>query len=147
MSQLPITGVFNDGLIAEQYESYRRDPGSVEESWRQFFRVAEQLSGAPSAQAGYDASLLRKAAAAASLRGAIQRYGHLAVQLDPLGTPPPGAAELKPEFHGITDADLKQLPASALGADEKGSAAEVVQRMRDTYCGALAYEFEHLNEE
>src|SRR3954463_6648187 len=98
MSGLPVTSVFNDGYIAEVYESYRRDPASVDESWRQFFRVAEQLAGTRTAVGGYDASLLRKAAGAAELLGAIQRYGHLAVQLDPLGGPPPGAAELKPEF-------------------------------------------------
>ena len=91
MSALPITSVFNDGYIAETYEAYRRDPASVDESWRQFFRVAEQLAGATAGRGGYDASLLRKAAGAAALLGAIQRYGHLAVQIDPLGTPPPGA--------------------------------------------------------
>jgi 2-oxoglutarate dehydrogenase E1 component len=147
MSALPITGVFNDGYIAEAYEAYRRDPGSVDESWRQFFRVAEQLAGTTAAPGTYDASLLRKAAGAAALLGAIQRHGHLAVQLDPLGTPPPGAAELKPEFHGITDADLQQLPASALGYDDGGTAADVVHRIREQYCGAIAYEFEHIGEE
>src|SRR5215510_10003037 len=146
MSSLPVSGVFNDGLIAELYESYRRDPASVDESWRQFFRLAETLGAQGPAAAGVDASLLRKTAAAASLLGAIQRYGHLAVQLDPLGTPPPGAAELKPEFHGITDAELGQVPASALGFDD-GTAADVVQRMRDVYCTTIAYEFEHLGDE
>ena len=147
MSALPITGVFNDGYIAEAYEAYRRDPGSVDESWRQFFRVAEQLAGTTAAPGTYDASLLRKAAGAAALLGAIQRHGHLAVQLDPLGTPPPGAAELKPEFHGITDADLQQLPASALGYDDGGTAADVVHRIREQYCASIAYEFEHIGEE
>ena len=146
MSNLPITGVFNDGLIAELYEKYRRDPASVDESWRQFFRVARELTGA-GAQGGYDASLLRKSAAAASLLGAIQRYGHLAVQIDPLGTAPPGAAELKPEFHGITEADLRELPGSAIDTESTGTAADVIQRMRDRYCGTLGYEFEHLNDE
>src|SRR5256885_1868521 len=121
MSRLPITGVFNDGYIAQAYDEYRRDPASVDESWRQFFRFAEQLAGhgsappATSSPGAVDVSLLRKAAAAASLLGDIQRFGHLAVQIDPLGTAPAGAAELKPEFHGITDADLQQIPASALG--------------------------------
>jgi 2-oxoglutarate dehydrogenase E1 component len=147
MPSLPISGVFNDGLIAELFESYRRDPASVDESWRQFFRLAEALGGGGTAAAGVDANLLRKTAGAASLLGAIQRYGHLAVQLDPLGSPPPGAAELKPEFHGITDADLAQIPGSALGYDDAATAADVVQRMRDAYCGALAYEFEHLGDE
>ena len=130
MSRLPIAGVFNDGYVAQLYESYRRDQTSVDESWRQFFRLAEQLGGAPPATGGIDASFLRKAAGAGALVGAIQRYGHLAVQLDPLGSPPPGAAELKPEFHGITDDDLRQLPASALGHESAGTAADVVARLR-----------------
>jgi len=147
MSSLPLTGVFNDGYIAGVYESYRRDPSSVDESWRQFFRVAEQLAGGERTAGSYDASLLRKAAAAAELLGAIQKFGHLAVQLDPLGSPPPGAVELKPEFHGITDADLHQLPGSVLRPDADGTAADVIQAMRDHYCGALAYEFEHISED
>ena len=152
MSDLPITSVFNDGYIAELYEQYRRDPTSVDESWRQFFRFAQQLGGAegaaPQAAAvGYDATVLRKAAAAASLIGGIRSYGHLAVQLDPLGTPPPGAAELKPEFYGITEQDLQHVPAAAVAEDATGTAADVVHRTRELYCGALAYEFEHLGDE
>jgi len=147
MNRLPIAGVFNDGYVAQLYESYRRDQTSVDESWRQFFRLAEQLGGAPPATGGIDASFLRKAAGAGALVGAIQRYGHLAVQLDPLGSPPPGAAELKPEFHGITDDDLRQLPASALGHESAGTAADVVARLRELYCGTLGYEFDHLGEE
>ena len=146
MSSLPITGVFNDGLIAELFDSYKKDASSVDDSWRQFFRIAESLAGQSPAAGGVDASLLRKTAAAASLLGAIQRHGHLAVALDPLGTPPPGAAELSPEFHGISESDLQQIPASALGYDG-GTAADVIQHMRDVYCGALGYEFEHLVDE
>ena len=40
-----ITSVFNDGYIAEVYEAFRQNPSSVDESWRQFFRFAEQLAG------------------------------------------------------------------------------------------------------
>ena len=147
MSSLPIASAFNDGYVAERYEEYRRNPASVDESWRQFFRFAEQLGGGAPAAGGVDVSLLRTAAGAAELVGSIQRYGHLAVQLDPLGTAPPGAAELKPEFHGVTTRDLERLPAAALGRDGQGTAATVVERMRELYCGALAYEFEHLGDE
>jgi 2-oxoglutarate dehydrogenase E1 component len=147
MPSLPVTGAFNDGLIAELYESYRRDPASVDESWRQFFRVAERLTGPAAPAGGYDTSLLRKAAAAASYVAAIQQYGHLAVALDPLGTPPPGAAELRPEFHGITEADLDQIPGSALGDPEAKTAADVVRKMQHAYCGPIGYEFAHLGEE
>src|SRR5215212_10599601 len=111
MSSDPITGVFNDGYISEAYDSYRRDPASVDESWRQFFRFAESLNGgtptAAPAQSTYtgqmDPGFLRDVAAAAKLVDAIRNYGHLAVPLDPLGTPPVGTPELTPEFHGLSD--------------------------------------------
>ena len=141
----PTTTVFNDGYIAETYEAYRRDPSSVEESWRQFFRTAESLTGTPSGTRADD-RLLRKTAAAASLVEAIREYGHLAVQLDPLGTPPPGAPELTPEFHGMKEEELTDVPASALGFSV-GTAADVVQRLRDVYCSTIALEFTHLGSE
>jgi len=143
----PTTTVFNDGYIAETYEAYRRDPSSVDESWRQFFRTAESLTGITGAvgTAG-DPSLLRKAAGAAALIDAIRHYGHLAVQLDPLGSKPPGAAELTPEFHGITEQELADVPASALGY-QSGTAADVVRALREVYCGKIGLEFVHLEEE
>ena len=141
----PTTTVFNDGYIAETYDAYRRDPSSVEESWRQFFRTAESLAGI-AGSARVDDRLLRKTAAAASLVEAIREYGHLAVQLDPLGTPPPGAPELTPEFHGMKEEELADVPASALGYST-GSAADVVQRLREVYCSTIALEFTHLGSE
>ncbi|MDQ3996728.1 MAG: 2-oxoglutarate dehydrogenase E1 component, partial [Gemmatimonadota bacterium] len=167
MSSLPITGVFNDGYVAELYEQYRRNSASVEESWRQFFRFAESLAGGGAA-APRDGAFLRKVAGAATLLAAIREYGHFAAQLDPLGSPPPGAAELTPAFHGIGEEDLDDVPASALvaaagarfadgrtdsghgtdggGYPRSGSAADVVARLRELYCGTTGYEFEHLGD-
>ena len=135
----PTTTVFNDGYIAEVYESYRRDPALVDESWRQFFRTAESLAGVTGGGRADD-ELLRKTAGAAALVDAIRQYGHLAVQLDPLGSPPPGSAKLTAEFHGLTEDELADVPATALG-DESGTAADVVARLRGVYCGAFGLEF------
>jgi len=143
----PTTTVFNDGYIAETYEAYRRDPSSVDESWRQFFRTAESLAGITGAtSAASDPTLLRKTAGAAAMIDAIRHYGHFAVQLDPLGSQPPGAAELTPEFHGITEQELADVPASALGYAE-GTAADVVRSLRGVYCGKIGLEFVHLGDE
>ena len=144
----PTTTVFNDGYIAETYEAYKRDPALVDESWRQFFRTAESLGGGSSGGgvASADPALLRKVAGAAALADAIRQYGHLAVQLDPLGSAPPGGPELTAEFHGIADEDLADVPATALGY-ESGTAADVVQRLREVYSGALGLEFSHLGSE
>ncbi len=141
----PTTSVFNDAYVAEQFDAYRRDPQSVDESWRQFFRTAESLAGIVGGGAA-DESLLRKTAGAASLIDAIREYGHLAVQLDPLGTAPPGAEELRPEGHGITERDLDDVPAKALGYGS-GTAADVARHLRDVYCNAIALEFTHMGSE
>ncbi len=135
-----ITGVFNDGYIAEVYEAYRQNPASVDESWRQFFRFAEQLAGTSGAT---DPLTLRKVAGAASLTDAIRAYGHLAAQIDPLGSPPPGTPELSPEFHDITEQDLAAIPGSALGVPD-ATAAAFVARLRAAYSSNIGFEFEHV---
>src|SRR5688500_20288464 len=109
----PITGAFNDALIAEMYERFRQNPESVDASWRQYFGFAQSLAGTTAGTV--DESLLRKVAAAAALIEDIRHYGHLAVRLDPLGTAPVGAQELTPEYHGLTASDLDRIPGSALG--------------------------------
>ena len=152
-----ITSVFNDGIFAEQFERYRHDPASVDETWRQYFRIAESLFGQPNAApagaaatapAGgattYDVAFLRKVAAAASLQQAIRNYGHYAVQLDPLGTPPPGADDLSPEHWGLTEADLQAIPGAALGDDRFATAADAIARKRQVYAGRVGYEVWHL---
>src|SRR5882762_3431728 len=151
MSTQPITSVFNDGYVAEAYEAYRRDPASVDESWRQFFRFAESLGGAPPPvasgqppQAGQvDPAFLRDIAAAAELVDAIRSYGHLAVPLDPLGATPEGTPELTLEFHGLSEEHLASIPGIALGASG-GSAADVVARLRDLYSSRIGFEISHL---
>ncbi|MGI9091193.1 MAG: 2-oxoglutarate dehydrogenase E1 component [Gemmatimonadaceae bacterium] len=143
MSSEAITSVFNDGYIAEVYDAYKRDPASVDESWRQFFRVAAEFGGGPAQRGAASEDLLHAAAGAASLMDAIRAYGHMAVAIDPLGGPPPGAAELSPEFHHVTERELASVPGSALGLPD-ATAADAIVRLRSLYCSTLGFEFEHL---
>jgi 2-oxoglutarate dehydrogenase E1 component len=151
MSTSAITSVFNDGVFAEQFERFRQDPASVDETWRQYFRIAESLFGGERAAVaettkgvGYDIDFLKKVASAAALQQAIRQYGHLAVQIDPLGDPPSGAVELTPEFHGLTEADLAAIPGAALGDDRYDTAADAIKRKRDVYSGRIGLEVWHI---
>ena len=150
---LPISSAFNDGYIAEQFEAYRRDPTSVDESWRQIFRLAESLgsaapSGAPSAmQPAELQAFAHTVAGVARYTAAIRRYGHLAVQLDPLGTPPPGAVELTLEHYGITDADLDLVSGAAIDFPHLATARDVAERLKYRYTRNLAVEFVHCGSE
>ena len=159
MNASAITSVFNDGVIAEQFERYRHDPSSVDETWRQYFAMAEALFAGttgsngttPAASSvtphvgGYDLGMLQKVAGAASLLQAIRNYGHLAVQLDPLGTPPPGADELTNDYHGVTDEDLAAIPGEALDESRFATAADVIRRKREVYSTRIGYEVWHLH--
>ena len=146
MTSVPITGAFNDAFIAGLYEQWLTDPDSVDASWRQFFSLARSLtSGAPATPA-IEPATLRAVASAAALVDAIRLYGHYAVQLDPLGSPPLGAAELAPEFHGITEDQLRAIPGAALGFDD-ATAADAVARLRGIYSSRIGFEFEHIDDE
>src|SRR5580700_8931517 len=83
---LPVSGSFNDAYVADLYDAYRRDPTSVDTSWREFFGLAERLTGTTGTDGGHPvvpgaapavaAALLKKAAGAGALMQAIRAYGH-----------------------------------------------------------------------
>ena len=84
---------------------------------------------------------------AANLVESIRRYGHLAAQLDPLGSAPIGDPSLSPRAHGITDDDLKRLPASLVGgpvAESSANAFEAIEKLRRVYCSTTGFDFAHV---
>jgi 2-oxoglutarate dehydrogenase E1 component len=158
----PVSSVFNDAYVAEVFEAFRRDPASVDESWRQFFRFASEFGGdgsphATPAEAPHpspavappepDQEFARRVAGVARYTAAIRRYGHLAVQLDPLGSPPPGALELTPEHYGVVDADLDAVAGASIDFPHLATARDVVERLKFRYTRNLAVEFVHCGSE
>src|SRR5713101_8990415 len=98
----------NRGYVLELYERFRKDPSSVDPETRATF---EQWTPPAEATATLDVSA-RAAVAAVNLAESIRRYGHLAAQLDPLGSKAPGDPTLLPEHHGLTEDDLRGVPAN-----------------------------------
>ncbi len=94
-----------------------------------------------------DPSLLRAAAIAGKLVAAYREQGHLAVPLDPLGTPPPGHPTLELDFYGITEEELARVPAPALGLERLGrTALDVLESLWTRYCGRVGYEIDHVED-
>jgi 2-oxoglutarate dehydrogenase E1 component len=92
-------------------------------------------------------SAVQSLVGAVNLSESIRRYGHLAAQLDPLGTPPVGDPSLIPETHGVTEAELAQLPASLVGgplAADASSAGEAITRLRRVYCSSIGFDLSHI---
>jgi 2-oxoglutarate dehydrogenase E1 component len=101
---------------------------------------------APAEPAGVvDAQLLQAVQAATSLLKAHRTHGHLAARLDPLGTEPEGDPALDPEPLGLTPQVMAKIPAKILRMHVPGATlADALPHLRETYCGTIAYEIEHL---
>src|SRR5687767_7057801 len=130
----------NAGYVLELYDRYRQDPNSVDAETRKAFEtwtpadLAEPAPGAASAAAAPDLHVI---VGAANLAESIRRFGHLAAKLDPLGSAQIGDSTLWPKAHGITDDDLKRLPASLVGgppAESSSNAYEAIEKLRRVYC-------------
>jgi 2-oxoglutarate dehydrogenase E1 component len=163
----------NAGFAAQLLEQYLESPASVPEEWRVLFegdgaelvalqpglaRLLEARgNGAPAAAAAPpgapvappDEELLGGVAAAVALVRAFRTHGHLAARLDPLGSEPPGDPALEPErtIPKLTDELQARISARLLGTYvDAETLADAMPRLRETYCGTIAYEFEHISD-
>jgi 2-oxoglutarate dehydrogenase E1 component len=159
-------GGINEGYILELYERFRQNPESVDPATRaafertppswdvgQVFSPAELSAGAEAATpqiAGFSTSdpvQLQKIVGTVNLVESIRKYGHLGARLDPLGSPPWGDPALAPESHGVSEPDLRALPASLVGgpaASGKTTAWEAIEALREIYCSSTGYDYAHV---
>ncbi len=102
---------------------------------------------APTAGTGaVDEELLQAVQAATSLLKGYRTHGHLAARLDPLGSEPQGDPSIQPENLNLTPDLMARIPASILHIGVPGETLlEALPRLRETYCGTMAYQFEHLS--
>ena len=166
----------NAAFLADLYARWVNDPASVDQSFADLFdamndearAVLEDASGAswaprPSfnepetvaskpAQGGLALDQVR-AAIITSLRALmlIRSYrvrGHLEAKLDPLGlTKPASHAELDPKTYGFTEADMdKPIFIDNVLGRETATLREIMQILRQTYCGPIGVEFMHIQD-
>jgi 2-oxoglutarate dehydrogenase E1 component len=146
----------NAGYILELLEKYRRDPNSVDAATRAYFEEhaaeLERIEAAPplsQARTAAEAApvALGEVVKAVNLANAIREYGHLAAQLDPLGSPPPDDPALHLDYYDLTEEILRQLPADPVGGPvvkESSSAWEAIQKLREIYSASTGYDYDHL---
>ena len=90
--------------------------------------------------------LLQAVQAATSLLKGYRTHGHLAARLDPLGSEPKGDPAIEPENLNLTPELMAQIPADILRIGVEGETLlEALPRMREAYCGTIAYQIEHLS--
>jgi 2-oxoglutarate dehydrogenase E1 component len=145
----------NMDVLEEQYERWRRDPRSVDESWRVFFEGFELGQGRepvrvparqPSAD-GIAGPSAVKQAAVIDLIDAYRSLGHLLARLDPLSDPPETHPLLEPANFGLAAADLDQtFDTSHFLGLQRGTLRQLIKALRDTYCGTIGVEYMHIQD-
>jgi 2-oxoglutarate dehydrogenase E1 component len=144
----------NAAYAAELYDEFRRDPASVDAATRAFFERSGPPPempelGAPDSASRAASDAVATIVGAVNLAESIRKFGHLAAQLDPLGSTPQGDPSLNAEFHGITEDELRRLPAALIrGAvsGDQSTAWEVIEALRRVYSSVSGYDFAHLRD-
>ena len=127
----------NLGYVLDLYERYREDPESVDERTREFFETwsPPQANGRAASGAPVAADVEKDVGASKFIRH-IRDFGHMAAQLDPLGSEPPGDPTLDPGFYRISEEDLEDLPTLIIGgpvAERTSNAKEAADELRRLY--------------
>jgi multifunctional 2-oxoglutarate metabolism enzyme len=89
--------------------------------------------------------MLQAVQAASTFISRVRSHGHLAARLDPLGSEPEGDPGLDPEALGLTPEIQGKIPARIFQVYVPGATlADALPHLRETYCGTIAYEIEHI---
>ena len=166
----------NAPYVEEMYENYLANPGSVPDSWRDYFDALQHVpavdgtnakdvphlpvvnafaerakqGGTKVVMASADAEMGRKRTAVQQLIAAYRNVGQRWADLDPLKrTERPAIPELEPSFydvHEAAQATVVNIRNPFFGKD-KMSLRELLNALRETYCGTLGAEFMYTSDQ
>ena len=87
----------------------------------------------------------RRAIAVWRLINMYRMRGHVLANLDPLATEPKQGPELDIEYYGLTLWDLdREFFCDGLGGKKTAKLRDILQLLRNTYCGTIGAEYMHL---
>ncbi len=163
----------NAPYVEELYESYLHNPGSVPENWRTYFDNLQHVPAADGSEtrdvahapvvesfaqrakanafmqkaSAADLAVARKQVYVQSLIAAYRFLGSRWAELDPLKrTERPKIPELEPAFYDLSESDMDMTFSAAntyFTKAEHMTLREIVQALRETYCGTIGAEFMH----
>ncbi len=162
----------NAPYVEELYEAYLDNPGSVPDNWRDYFDAlqnvpatdgsdARDVAHAPVVESfaqrakanafgqkasSADLAVARKQVHVQSLIAAYRFLGNRWAELDPLKRlDRPKIPELEPAFYDLSESDM-DISFSAVNSyfgGETMTLRQIVQALRETYCGSIGAEFMH----
>ena len=159
----------NLAFVEGLYADFLRDPNSVPEEWRKYFREmvdgepapvrlapepdSRSIFNPPSTTQSIDADELWHEQAGHlqdrvdQLVRAYRAGGHRIAQVDPLGFPRTGPLNLDPAYFGFTEADMdRRFSCETLTGPDTMTLREMLQKLRNTYCRSIGVEYMHIDE-
>lgn len=142
----------NTELLETNYQSWSRDPGSVDPNWAAFFEgfelgCARQANGAGPRRRASDRTPDEPPPQTA-VEGMVYAYrtlGHTIAHLDPLNPEPPEQALLSLKELGFFEEDLdKEVTSSFFRDGQAMKLREMIDSLRAIYCGTVGFEFMHI---
>ena len=133
--------------IENQYEVWKKEPEKLSEAWRAFFTGFELGGERPapaSAALGTDEALKHSA-----VQSLIYRYrdiGHLLACTDPLSLCRIEHPLLSLSAFGLDNSDLDKTFHTRRFMRQSATLKEIVQLLRNTYCGSVGVEFMHIQD-
>jgi 2-oxoglutarate dehydrogenase E1 component len=167
----------NAPYVEEMYENYLANPGSVPDSWREYFDALQHVPAVdgPNARdvphmpvvnafaerakqggtrvvnaSGADSELGRKRTAVQQLIAAYRNVGARWADLDPLKRAErPAIPELEPSFYGFTDGDMETVfnTSNTFFGKDTMSLRELLNALRETYCGTIGAEYMYITDQ
>lgn len=163
----------NAPYVEEMYEAYLDNPGAVPDNWRAYFDALQNVpavDGSDSRDVAHapviesfaqraksnaltvrassaDLAVARKQVHVQSLIAAYRFLGSRWADLDPLKrTERPKIPELEPAFYDLSESDMDISFSAAntyFSRAENMTLREIMQALRETYCGTIGAEFMH----
>jgi len=156
----------SSAYIENLYESYLKDPNSVDAEWRKYFQSLSQngndvshaeireqfhqMAQRPVCMASTSISeeTWAKQTEVDRLIEAYRRFGHLNANLDPLGSKRPVDVRLQLSHYGLTDADLDlEFNTRNLLEKPRASLREIISKLKQIYCGTIGVQYSTISDE
>ncbi|MCF8157366.1 MAG: 2-oxoglutarate dehydrogenase E1 component [Rhodoferax sp.] len=161
----------NAPYVEEMYENYLANPGSVTDTWREYFDALQNVPAGDGSDArdvphlpvinafaerakqggtrvvlatGADSEMGRKRTAVQQLIAAYRNVGARWADLDPLKRHGrDNIPELELSFYGFSDADQETVfnTSNTFFGRDTMSLRDLMNALRETYCGTLGAEF------
>jgi 2-oxoglutarate dehydrogenase E1 component len=166
----------NAPYVEEMYEAYLDNPGSVDEQWRAYFDALQHVPAGDGSEdrdvahapvvesfaqrakanafgnkvSGSDLAIARKQVHVQSLIAAYRFLGSRWADLDPLKRQErPKIPELEPAFYDLSESDMDIAFSASntyFSTAENMTLRQIVQALRETYCGSIGAEYMHITD-